>query len=349
MKLAPIFSDHMVLQAGKPIRLFGTGAGTVSVRLGTAEKTETVGENWVVTLPPQPYGGPQALTVTLNGEPKCFSDVWLGDVLLLGGQSNMQFKLCESNFPQERYQGDEGLRLFTVDRLEEGETFFSADGWVVCTKENAGAFSAIGYHAGRLLRGKTGHAVGLLACYQGASVLQSWLPAGELDGTPYAIPWSQRTFDAVNPLYSRWNGDGVLYDAMLRTILPYGLGAVLWYQGESNSCSSDGWTERYGGMLRTLIDRWRHDFRDPGLLFDIVGLADMDGAPEPYWENVRHAQWETAQAVPGCLWTPSADLCETDTIHPPTKDRLGARIAAQLAAYLEGEQNFPHFPEKVEK
>lgn len=69
MNLSFIFTDHMVLQADLPIRIFGEGAGRAEVSFcGSFGAVESNGENWLITLPAMPYGGPYEMRVTLNGE-----------------------------------------------------------------------------------------------------------------------------------------------------------------------------------------------------------------------------------------------------------------------------------------
>ena len=124
--LNPIFTAGTVLQAGKPIRIFGEGEGTVTVTLlgetATAEKTEG---GWLATLPAQTYGGPYTMTVNLDGEERILTDIYIGDVYLLGGQSNMQFKMhgrWSLGF-QDELRGSADVRLFTIDRPQVGDRF----------------------------------------------------------------------------------------------------------------------------------------------------------------------------------------------------------------------------------
>ena len=68
MKLNKIFRSHMVLQANKPINIFGSGDGTVKVEInGHSAETKANGE-WVLTLPENDYSGPHTMTVTMNDE-----------------------------------------------------------------------------------------------------------------------------------------------------------------------------------------------------------------------------------------------------------------------------------------
>ena len=94
MQFDAIFSDGLVLQAGKPIRMFGQGEGYGEIRIGS-QSVCFVSENafWQVELPAMDYGGPWTVTARFNGQETVLNDVYLGDVYLLAGQSNLQFLL----------------------------------------------------------------------------------------------------------------------------------------------------------------------------------------------------------------------------------------------------------------
>ena len=358
MKLNSIFSDNMVLQAEKPIYIFGTGKGTATVQI--ADKTAEVisnDENWLIKLPAFDYGGPYKMTVNLNGIVKEINDIYFGDVYLLSGQSNNQLKLWQTNTPKEYYKDNDAIRLFTVDRLEdqgkhiltdegwksinkngdevnfEGEHYESKDGWIKARKDEVGFWSAIGYLVADELAKNADKKIGLIACYQGASCIQSWLPEHFLDNTDYFVPLEIRGENARNPLYSAWNNDGALYNGMLKPILSFSMKAVIWYQGESNSNGADSKKEIYAGILKMLIDKWRKDFNDEKLPFVVIqihdyiyGLNKVNGG----WRDVQAAQEMVCEATENAYLVKSADICETDDIHPVSKIPLALRIVDVL-------------------
>ncbi|MBQ8359660.1 MAG: hypothetical protein IJX37_07115 [Oscillospiraceae bacterium] len=80
-KLNPIFTSHMVLQANKPIRIFGSGSGKISVDfLGQTKHLCSTGNAWLLELDPHDYGGPYTMTVTLDGTDAVLDHIYLGDV-----------------------------------------------------------------------------------------------------------------------------------------------------------------------------------------------------------------------------------------------------------------------------
>ncbi|MBR6790248.1 MAG: GNAT family N-acetyltransferase [Oscillospiraceae bacterium] len=337
MKLAPIFASHMVLAAGKPIRVFGTGRGEVTVSLaGTSRTAFSEGENWLVELPAMEEGGPYEMTVCMNGENLLLEDVRLGEVWLFAGQSNMQFKLRESVLPAEERQSEPRLRLFSTERFDHRparqDRFRPADGWVTCTAENAGDWSAIAYHAGLIMTARKNIAVGAVSCYQGASVIDSWVPAGTFDD--FRVPPEERHKDHTHEDFSRWNGEGFLYENGFKQVVPFSFTGVAWYQGESNASPAEG--KVYDRMLCALIDRWREDLGDSELPFVIVQLADFTERAGEGWSLVQQAQLALPAMRKAVRTVVCADVCEDDDIHPPTKAPLSGRIAAAAAELTGG-------------
>lgn len=339
MKLSPVFASHMVFAAGKPVRIFGTGKGEVTVSFaGASRSLISEGEKWLVELPPMPCGGPYSMTVTMNGETVLFEDVRVGEVILFAGQSNMQFKLRESSEPAEKWQSEPRLRLFSTERFDhrpdKQESFLPADGWVSCTAENAGNWSAIAYQTGLMLTARKDVAVGAIACYQGASVIETWVPAGTFKANGISLSPEEKHPDHFHEDFGRWNGDGYLYEKMLSQIIPFAVNAVVWYQGESDTSVSEG--KVYADELCLLIDRWREDFMDEALPFVIVQIADYDPRPDEGWKLVQQAQLKVREMRPAVRTVVCADVCESDNIHPPTKDALSRRIAGAVNEFGVG-------------
>ncbi|MBQ7924033.1 MAG: hypothetical protein IJ329_01865 [Clostridia bacterium] len=326
--LNDIFSDHAVFAANKPIRIFGRGQGKIEGVFQGEKAVATIMDNcWILEFSPRSYGGPYTVELFLDGEKKILSDVYVGEVLLCSGQSNMHFKLSSSTEPKENYKNDDSVRLFIVDRLEEGERFFSENGWLPCTKENAAEWTAIGYYVAHRIAKEKGCAVGVVACCQGASVIEAWLPQESLPNSVRKIPTEQLHPD--HTLYP-WNPTGTLYEKMLSTVIPYAFSCVVWYQGESNAFFPEA--ETYAETLTAMIMRWRKDFLDEKLPFRIVQIADYALYPfdKAAWETIQKEQLAVPQKLPFVETVVSRDVCETDDIHPPTKSKLSLRIANSI-------------------
>ena len=94
LRLAAVFGEHMVLQQGKPIAVFGEADGPVDITLAQRSVTAACeGGRFLIHLPAMAAGGPYTLTARCGGESVTFGDVMVGEVWLCGGQSNMEFRL----------------------------------------------------------------------------------------------------------------------------------------------------------------------------------------------------------------------------------------------------------------
>ena len=90
MKLGILYRDGAVLQRGMPIQISGEGAGVLVVSVcSKSYRFDITEESWTVELPAMEAGGPFVFEFSLDGEPYSISDVWIGDVYLCAGQSNM--------------------------------------------------------------------------------------------------------------------------------------------------------------------------------------------------------------------------------------------------------------------
>ncbi|MBQ7906458.1 MAG: hypothetical protein IJ309_00630 [Clostridia bacterium] len=317
--LNSIFASNMIMQAGKPVRFFGDGDGQVAITFNNITKEAEARGGWLLEFDPVDYGGPYDITVKLDSLYFTLKNVYFGDVYILGGQSNMQFKLWESNEPKELYEENENARLYTVDRMELGEPFSSRDGWIPLSLENVPRVSAIGYYVAKGLADDN-RKIGLIACYQGASVIQSWLPRSVALQPKFEI---ENCF-ADHEWYPIWNDDGVLFENMTKRILPYSVNGVLWYQGESNA--SDNEADLYLEFLKELVSSWRRSFCDPALPFYIVQLADHTPRAGYAWSKIQQMQAEAEAKIDFVKTIVCRDVCEADDIHPKSKKILSERI-----------------------
>ncbi len=318
--LNSIFASNMIMQANAPVRFFGDGTGTVEITFNGNKKSTVSDGRWLIEFEPISYGGPYNVTVSLDGIFMTLKDIYFGDVILLGGQSNMQFKLWESSEPKENYKSNDNVRLFTVDRMEDGEHFSSRDGWVPLTTPIAPHFSAIGYYVATMLA-KSDRKIGLIACYQGASVIQSWMPRDVALVPEFEI---ENRF-ADHEWFPIWNDDGVLWENMMEKILPFSISSVLWYQGESNASVAEA--DIYLNMLRALIMSWRREFKNDNLRFVVIQLADHLDRAGYAWEKIQAEQLRAQDEIPLVNTVICRDVCDNIDIHPKEKDILSQRIA----------------------
>ncbi len=332
MTLDRIFSSHMVLPAGRPLVFFGKGAGQGRIGIaGNEAAFSSDGEEWLAELPAMEYGGPYTVSVELDGKTTELSDVYIGEVYLFAGQSNMQFRLDQTNTSKERKRADGRLRIFCTDRTAVPDFKSPDDGWTVCAEDNVELWSAIAYLVSSEISARKNVAVGAIACCEGATAIESWVPVGTYERIGINIPKNERHPDHLHPDFEYRNRDGMMYNTALIQAIPYPLTGVVWYQGESDTYGEEA--KLYARELTELIRIWREDFLSPELPFVVVQIADCEIRLCDAWREVQRAQLEVASTVPFVKTVISRDISETDDIHPPTKDKLSERITAALLEF----------------
>ena len=159
MKLDSIFTDHAVFPANKPIIIFGTGSGRAAVKFnGIITEINSEGDRWQVELPKMDYGGPYTMEFLSDEGNEALTDIYIGEVLLFSGQSNMAFQLKDSvDTPLEYYS--DTFPLLRYVEINESNTLVP---WIVACGDYAPFWSAIGYIAGRECARKKGVAIGVI-------------------------------------------------------------------------------------------------------------------------------------------------------------------------------------------
>lgn len=331
MILNKIFTDHMVFQANKPIRIFGEGFGEATVEFQGVVKTQYFNtDRWLIELPAMNYGGPYEMNISLNGQKILLEDIYIGEVYLLAGQSNIELSLEGINVPESDFENCPLVRAYMQDRVVLSPNIKSEHGWMVCGETDKLKFwSAIGYYMALEIAKEKNVAVGLVFCYKGASVIESWLPEEIVLKQEYQIPFEERYLSRSTEKDSPHNKTGALYSSTQQKIAPFSFSAVVWYQGESNT--GDGDYKIYGGLLKELILCWRSDFMDLSLPFIVVEIADFDARNDNGWKKIQEIQAGIGSYVENVISVKSADICESFDIHPPTKKYLAKRIADILS------------------
>ena len=189
LQAAAVFSSNMVLQQGVPVPVWGTAApgASVSCRLEPAGMTATVradaGGNWRLTLPAMPAGGPHTLTLSAGQERVIFTDVWLGEVWLAGGQSNMELTLANSRDGQAALAAcdDPRLHFYATPKVTTPQAADAAESqWLPVRPDTAADLSAVAYYAAAALAQALDVHVGILECFWGGTYAHCWLPRAEL-------------------------------------------------------------------------------------------------------------------------------------------------------------------------
>lgn len=183
LQLASLFTDHAVVQRGKSIPVWGTAepgeAITVTYAGKTAKAKVAANGKWMVMLPSLEAGGPYMLTATNGRETVERKDIYTGEVWLCSGQSNMEWKLSDSEgYPSILDSSiSPSIRQFFVPHvvaLQPLDTVQSP-GWETASKATVPSFSAVAFHFARRLHKELGVAIGLIHSSWGGSQAEAWI------------------------------------------------------------------------------------------------------------------------------------------------------------------------------
>jgi len=193
------FQTNMVLQRDKPVTVWGWAAPgqkvTVSFAAQQASAVAAKDRSWKVALKPLTASGqPQVMTIKGTDATLTLKNILVGDVWVLGGQSNMEFPLrnvvdgqlevASANLSQIRIltppRGKGFDSVASFERLYEWSDWssrhFRKGDWEVCTPETVSEFTAIGYVFGRRLAMASGVPIGLIDTSQGGTTVEAWTP-----------------------------------------------------------------------------------------------------------------------------------------------------------------------------
>ena len=193
VKLAGIFTDHMVLQRDAKLPIWGWGANgekvTVTIADQTHQATTTQGR-WQVELEPLAAGGPHELTVS-GANKLAIKDILVGEVWLCSGQSNMAMTVARSqNFDTEKQSAKHPqIRMFTVTKNATPELQTDCQGnWQLCKPDTVGTFSATAYFFGRKLQQGLDVPVGLINSSWGGTDVAAWTSLKAQAAVPAIVP-----------------------------------------------------------------------------------------------------------------------------------------------------------------
>jgi sialate O-acetylesterase len=365
--LPSVFGDGMVLQrdASVPVWGFAAPGSVITVRFADqrVEAKADASGRWSATLAAMPasFDGRELTIDSAGGASRTIRDVLVGDVFLLGGQSNMGFQLDRSaGAAKAKAQATyPWLRVFQQapgkGAADERRDDVTEGSWSVCTPENAGKMSGVGFFFARELHPHVDVPIALVHTALGGTRIESWIDRPTLDALPgvdayrQAIARAEARFASEEAAYKvrlaewektkqgRWpdfpNLLGVgrqkrpsaLFYGKIAPLQPMALRGVLWYQGEGNPGNDPAY---YEAALQSLIRTWRRDFAQPELPFLIVQLPNWGKGEQ--WPGTREAQRRVARSVPQTGLIVTLDLGDPNDLHPANKLYVGAR-AARLA------------------
>lgn len=186
LQLSRLFSDGMVLQRNTPIKIWGfaPAGAKISIRFLEVHEKAVTDESgkWELFLPELEAGGSYEMVITSeDGEEKRIRDIFIGDVWIASGQSNMELSMerLKDLYPEDIVECyNSKIRLFKVaecydfhrpkEDLDTGE-------WQMAKPETILNFSAVSYYFEKYMYEYQPVPIGIINVSLGGSPIEAWL------------------------------------------------------------------------------------------------------------------------------------------------------------------------------
>ena len=335
--LPNFFANGMVLQQQSLVNFWGTSSNTSkTLNIITSwdhKKYQTntdVEGKWKIKLATPKAGGPYTMTIN-DGDHFQITEIWIGEVWLVSGQSNMEM-------PVQGFKGqpvlnsseilknatNKNIHVFRTTKEAKGTAVDNMRGnWQVADSSAIRLFSAVGYLFALELQQKLKVPVGIIQSAWGGTGVESWMSAEALKGFDKYQPKEASSVKKTDR-----NAPSSLFNGMINPLIGYGIKGVLWYQGERNHREP----ELYAQMFPKMIADWRTRWNIGNFPFYYVQLAPIesvkDGEQISLSALFREMQYHTQFSVPNTAMSVTLDAGEQKVIHPANKPAVAKRLAA---------------------
>lgn len=345
IKMPTLFSDNMVLQRDKPIRVYGEVLPNLPVAItfdGQNYNTVCDTNGKFTTFIPAKSASPSSyiMTVTANNETLTYKNIVMGDVYLCGGQSNMLMTVnginadqlanakADANYPN--------LRFFDVAKIVSGGILINAkdNPWKSAIPERIVSWSAVAFFVGRDLHKDINVPIGLINVSHGGAPSDAFISPEAYANDPVLNAAKRPNATGI---FSYYQSPSSLYTAMISKVAGYPIKAVLWYQAEANA----NYWQNYKTIFKGLIKDWRTKFNEPTLPWLFVQLPSFDpggDATKMTWAEIRDIQLQAWKEDTNTGMAVAIDLGEATNIHPTDKYTVAKRLLPYVKALVYGEQ-----------
>lgn len=346
LELHALFTDNMMLQRDREIRVYGNAAPGETITAafsGNEASTTADGKGFfMINLPPMPYTL-EGQTLNVNGRQKevLLKNVLVGDVWIGSGQSNMGWATRKTDCIPKDYPNAGIIRLFRGQKGKTADTpqevFYPETGtfegnWQEGSERYAGDISAVGYHFVRNVAAATGIPQGLVVVAKASTSIKQWTPPGTLDKLPETFSAKYRS--EAKRRKSDFNPDLAykLYNGSMHPLTKFPIKGMVWYQAENDAQDYDEYALYYPLAVKAWREAWgQGDF--PVFFVQLPGWPG-EGPHQvkkaQFWPFQREAQ-EKSIAMPGVEMAVTVDL-GSKALHPPVKGPIGERLALHAIA-----------------
>lgn len=227
-----IFDNNMVLQREAPVKIWGWANPSERVKIEFGGQVKSTQANqqgeWVTHLDPMMANTkPQDMKVSGKLDSVVFTNVLVGDLWVLGGQSNMEMDLSRI------FHGDAevlsahypNIRLMTIpssagylpkkdfERINEydswNDRYDKKGSWFACSPSTVATFSGLGYIFGRRIHMASQVPIGLVDASLGGTTVEAWISPATLnkmrENDSLLKQWNEKeaAFDPVEDLKTK--------------------------------------------------------------------------------------------------------------------------------------------------
>jgi sialate O-acetylesterase len=349
LRLSPVFEDHMMIQRDKAVKIWGWANKKDKIELrfnGNVVKTKAnKNGEWVAQLKPMPYGGPYSMEIQCCDTVLQVNDILIGDVWFCSGQSNMVWKVSQSNRAKEEIAAGNyaEIRYFNAKKRIAFEPATETEGkWEVCSPETVGNFSAVAYFFARKIYQETTIPIGIMNASWGGSEIEPWISGKTFEALPSELKdhytyTSETCPDSIRKKLRTGETDlakiqpnpypSVLYNGMVNPLVRLPIKGVIWYQGENNAHAerSGDYYTLFPCLIRDWREQWGYEF--PFYWVQLTNYKPERLEPEEsFWAELRDAQHQTL-SLPNTGEAVTIDIGDANNIHPGNKQDVGLRLA----------------------
>ena len=351
LRVARVFSDHMVLQRETSVPVWGWGepGKTVTVQASWRNGQPVTAKvakdgTWRVALETGAAGGPYTLAVSSGKQTITLTDILLGEVWICAGQSNMEMPVGGFGFQDVEGARDAILKATTyadkiriidikTPRCTEPIDDVEAS-WKRASAASCAGTSAVAWFFAVAMADNLDIPVGIIVNPWGGSRIEAWMTRESIDASGITAE-ERAAIDAVVENYDRWpETPELIWNGRMAPIAGYRAKGFLWYQGCSNMDQTC-----YDKLQTSMVKLWRDAWGAGDMPFIFALLApyehgDMNARKRPRFVET---QLRSLKTIPYSFAVSTETIGSLKTIHPAKKKEVGDMMALRALQSVYGQ------------
>lgn len=205
IRLPALISNGMILQRNKKVKIWGWAPPYLKMKLEfkninyhvTADKDG----KWSLIIAPQSAGGPYELKLTSSLETIIVNDIFVGEVWLCSGQSNMELPMrrVKDTYPEiiKNFETSK-IREFKIPisyNFSQKNDDFKNAFWKKLDHKTIYEFSAVALFIAKKLKNELGIPIGIINASVGGSPIEAWVSKKSLHGFPQYLNLADKFSD----------------------------------------------------------------------------------------------------------------------------------------------------------